>query len=63
MKPFKDKSTAIKQAYSRSKGYGNHGEPIFVVYESGYYYVCTDDDIDTFFNGIQDKDIVYCTDD
>jgi len=61
MKPFRDQKTAEKQARSCAKMPGNNGEPLFVVYESGYYHVCTNNDIDRFFNGIQDNDIVYCT--
>lgn len=61
MKPFKDQRTAEKQAYSRSRMYGNQGQPLFVVYEDGYYHVCTDEDIDTFFAGIRQEHIVYCT--
>ena len=61
MKPFTDQRTAEKQAYSRSKMYGNNGEPLFVVYEDGYYHVCTENDLDTFFYGIKPTDIVYCT--
>jgi len=61
MKPFRDKDTAIKQAYSRRHMRGNT-EPLFVVYEAGYYHVATDEDIDTFFAGVHKNDIIYCTD-
>ena len=62
MKPFRDQRTAEKQAYSRRHMRGNLGEPLYVVYEAGYYHVATEEDLDTFFAGISDNDIVYCTD-
>lgn len=33
----------------------------FVVFESGEYHVATDGDLDTWFAGIADRNILYCT--
>ena len=60
---FKDRNTAIQKAIKESRGYGNQGAPLFVVYESGEYHIATDYDLDTWFAGIRQSDIVFCTDD
>jgi hypothetical protein len=36
-------------------------EARYVVVESGHYFVATDEDLDTFFMGIPDRSILYCT--
>jgi hypothetical protein len=36
-------------------------ETRYVVRESGEYFVVTDEDLDTFFMGIADGNILFCT--
>jgi hypothetical protein len=36
-------------------------ETRYVVWESGEYFVASDEDLDTFFVGIRDRDILFCT--
>lgn len=38
------------------------GQARFVVREAGEYHIATDTDLDTWFIGIHDRDILYCTD-
>jgi hypothetical protein len=38
-----------------------HQETRYVVRESGEYFVATDEDLDTFFVGIADSNILFCT--
>lgn len=58
MKPFRHIDIAIKQANSNAR---NRGGIYFVVYEDGYYHVATDEDLNTWFGMVHDKDILYCT--
>ena len=38
-------------------------EPYFVVYESSEYEVASEYDLDTWFAGISDRNILFCTGD
>jgi hypothetical protein len=38
-----------------------NGEIRFVVRESGEYHVASESDLDTWFAGISDNNILYCT--
>ena len=40
------------------------GQTYFVVYEldhTGAYHACNEFDLDTWYNGISDRNILYCT--
>lgn len=39
------------------------GKTYFVVIEGGIYDYCTMNDLDTFYQGIPEQNILYCTDD
>ena len=56
---------AVTRANTLSKG--NYPESVFVVYvpgdQYGPYDVCFEHDLDTYYAGIRQDQIVYCTDD
>jgi hypothetical protein len=49
---------AIQHAEKRAR---ETDEVRYVVYESGEYHIATEEDLDTFFMGISDRNILYCT--
>jgi hypothetical protein len=51
------KEAADRAGKIASSGYGLR----YVVYEAGEYHVADDVDLDTFFVGVRDQDIRYCT--
>jgi hypothetical protein len=56
--PFGSLKSALRHAEEiASKGYGVR----YVVFESGEYHIADEIDLDTFFMGLRDQQIVYCT--
>ena len=52
----------LAQAIQRAnKAARTTGEVRFVVRESGEYHVASEFDLDTFFAGIRDDSILYCS--
>jgi hypothetical protein len=51
---------AVKFAHKRAT---QTGEAYFVVRESGEYHISNEIDLDTFYAGLSDRDILYCTSD
>jgi hypothetical protein len=49
---------AVSKAERKAKV---NDKPYFVVYESGEYEVASEFDLDTWFAGVQDNNILYCT--
>lgn len=52
------KAQAIKKAKAMDK---KHGREFYVIREEGDYHVADDYDLETFFLGVRDEDIVFCT--
>jgi len=49
------------QAVARAEKLAKDGAMRFVVFESGEYHIATDVDLETWFAGIADRNILYCT--
>jgi|KBSMisStaDraftv2_1062788.scaffolds.fasta_scaffold06274_7 hypothetical protein len=53
---------SLKKALDRAEHVAQRECEIrYVVYESGEYHVCDDVDLDTWFAGLRDEQIIYCT--
>lgn len=62
MNTFEATYKGLQQAIARAEHIANQGHGIrYVVYESGEYTVCDDTDLDTWFVGLSDNQIKYCT--
>jgi hypothetical protein len=46
---------------ARANNLAKDGTMRFVVFEAGEYHVATEFDLDTWFVGISDRNILYCT--
>lgn len=49
------------QAVARAEKLAKDGAMRFVVLESGEYQIANETDLDTWFAGIADRNILYCT--
>ncbi len=53
---------SLKQALKRADVIASKDACVrYVVYESGEYHIADEIDLDTFFMGLSDEQIVYCT--
>jgi hypothetical protein len=56
--------SSFNQAQSVADRYAKQNScTMFVVYESGAFFVATEEDLDTFFMGLSDNQIRYSTGD
>lgn len=51
------------QAVARAQKLAKDGAMRFVVFESDEYHIANETDLDTWFAGIADRNILYCTGD
>jgi hypothetical protein len=55
-----ERTECIKLARAKAE---KSGATYFVVWEGERYDVCTEYDLVTFYDGIRDQDIIFCTED
>ena len=60
---YRTEKEAIKIAKKIAKKAAFRNEPLFVIYYVGKYQIATGFDLDTWFAGIHQNNIVYCTQD